>query len=60
MSVLQDIAQVSKDEGSVALLFKTHPHPNERLDQLGLSIGERLDGIQGKRVEQRFYRIMRK
>lgn len=58
VSVLQDIAQVSKDEGSVALLFKTHPHPNERLDQLRLAIGERLDGIQGKRVEQRFYRIM--
>jgi predicted Zn-dependent protease len=57
VSVLQDIAQMSKDEGSVALLFKTHPHPNERLDQLGLAIGERLDRIQGKGVEQRFYRI---
>jgi len=57
VSVLQDIAQVSKDEGSVALLFKTHPHPNERLDQLGLAIGERLDRIQGKGVEKRFYRM---
>ena len=57
VSVLQDIAQVSKDEGSVALLFKTHPHPNERLDQLGLAIGERFDKLKGKTVEQRFYRI---
>lgn len=57
VSVLQDIAQVSKDEGSVALLFKTHPHPNERLEQLGLAIGERLDRIQGKGVEKRFYRM---
>ncbi len=57
VSVLQDIAQVSKDEGSVALLFKTHPHPNERLEQLGLAIGERFDRIQGKTVAQRFYRI---
>jgi len=60
VSVLQDIAQVSKDEGSVALLFKTHPHPNERLDQLGQAIGERLDNIKGKSVEQRFYRIKSK
>ena len=57
VSVLQDIAEVSKNEGSVALLFKTHPHPNERLDQLGLAIGERLDQLKGKTVEQRFYRI---
>ena len=60
VSVLQDIAQVSKDEGSVALLFKTHPHPNERLDQLGLAIGEQLDKLKGKTVEQRFYRIKAK
>ena len=56
-NVLQEIAHVSKDEGSVALLFKTHPHPNERLDQLGQAIGERLDGVKGKSVEKRLYRL---
>ena len=56
-SVLQDIAQVSKDEGSVALLFKTHPHPNDRLDQLGQAIGDRLDRVKGKDLEKRLYRI---
>ena len=56
-SVLQDIAHVSRDDGSVALLFKTHPHPSDRLDQLGQAIGERLDGVKGKTLEKRLYRI---
>ena len=56
-SVLQEIARVSKDDGSVALLFKTHPQPQDRLDQLGAAIGERLDKLNGKPVEQRFYRL---
>lgn len=56
-SVLQDIAHAAKDEGSVALLFKTHPHPDARLDQLGQAVGDRLDRVKGKSVEQRFYRL---
>ena len=56
-SVLQEIGHVAKDEGQVALLFKTHPHPDDRLDQLGQAMGTRFDGIQGKSLEQRFYRI---
>jgi predicted Zn-dependent protease len=56
-SVLQDIAQVSKDDGSVALLFKTHPLPDARLEQLGLAIGDRFDRLKGKDLGQRFYRI---
>ena len=56
-SVLQEIGHVAKNEGQVALLFKTHPHPDDRLDQLGQAMGTRFDGIQGKSLEQRFYRI---
>ena len=56
-TVLQDIAQVSKDADSVALLFKTHPLPSARLDQLGLAIGDRLDGVHGKDLDKRLYRI---
>lgn len=57
VSVLQEIGHAAKDEGQVALLFKTHPHPDDRLDQLGQAMGARFDGIPGKGVEQRFYRI---
>jgi predicted Zn-dependent protease len=56
-AVLQDIGHVAKDDSRVALLFKTHPHPDDRLAQLGGAIGDRLDGLQGKTLENRFYRI---
>lgn len=56
--VLQGIAQTTKTDQSVALLFKTHPHPDERLSKLGDSVGNKLDLIKnGKTLEQRFYQI---
>ncbi len=33
--VLQVLGQTGKNDGSVALLFKTHPHPDDRLAKLG-------------------------
>jgi predicted Zn-dependent protease len=56
-TVLQDIGHVAKDDSRVSLLFKTHPHPDDRLTQLGEAIGDRLDGLKGKTLENRFYRI---
>lgn len=56
-SVLEDIGHVSKDDSRIGLLFKTHPHPDDRLGQLGDAIGDRLDGIKGLTLERRFYRI---
>lgn len=56
-AVLQDIAHVAKDDSSVDLLFKTHPHPEERLDQLDEAIGSRLDALKGATLEKRFYRL---
>jgi predicted Zn-dependent protease len=53
--VLQDIGKVSG--GSVALLFKTHPHPDDRLAHLSDAVGDRLDGIEGQRFESRLYRL---
>ncbi len=42
-SVLQEIGALSKgDAGGVALLFKTHPHPDERLSALGEADGRAL------------------
>ena len=55
-SVLQQIGHFAKDDGNVALLFKTHPHPDDRLDKLGRAMGERFDGIKGQTLEKRFYR----
>ena len=55
-TVLQDIGHVAKDDSRVSLLFKTHPHPDDRLAQLGEAIGDRLDGIKGLTLENRFYR----
>jgi predicted Zn-dependent protease len=56
-TVLQDIGHVAKDDNRVSLLFKTHPHPDDRLTQLGEAIGDRLDGLKGQTLENRFYRI---
>ena len=54
--VLQTIGQTNKTDNSVALLFKTHPHPDERLSKLGDSAGSQLDKIKvGKTLENRFY-----
>jgi predicted Zn-dependent protease len=56
--VLQTIGQTNKDESSVALLFKTHPHPDDRLLKLDDAIGNRLDTIKdGKTLSQRFYKL---
>ena len=55
-TVLQDIGHVAKDDSRVSLLFKTHPHPDDRLARLGEAISDRLDGIKGQTLENRFYR----
>lgn len=56
-AVLQAISHFAKDDGSVALLFKTHPHPDERLEQLDEAIGNRLDNLKGATLEKRFYKL---
>lgn len=55
--VLQEIGHSSKDDSSVALLFKTHPHPDERLAKLEDAMGSRFDRIKGLDLAGRFYRI---
>jgi predicted Zn-dependent protease len=56
-SVLQQIGHTAKDDGSVALLFKTHPLPEDRLDKLSVAMGDRFDKVKGGDVAQRFYRV---
>jgi beta-barrel assembly-enhancing protease len=54
--VLETIAQTNQSDSSVALLFKTHPSPDERLAKLGDSVGSSLDKVKaGKTLENRFY-----
>lgn len=54
--VLDTLSQTNKNDSSVALLFKTHPLPEERLATLGDAVGSRLDNVKnGKTLETRFY-----
>lgn len=56
--VLEDIGHVSDQDSRVALLFKTHPHPQDRFDRLAEAVGDRFDNLpEGKTVGQRFIRL---
>jgi beta-barrel assembly-enhancing protease len=56
--VLQTMSQTSASDGSVALLFKTHPHPDERLAKLSDAAGSQLDNVKaGKTLENRLYKL---
>jgi len=55
-NVLQGLAGLPSDTRT-ALLFKTHPHPGDRLASLGEAVGDRLDTVSGKDLGDRFYRI---
>jgi predicted Zn-dependent protease len=56
--VLQTLGETNKNDGSVALLFKTHPHPDERLVALSDAISNKLDKVQGgKTLENRLYKL---
>jgi predicted Zn-dependent protease len=54
--VLQDLATLPNDSRT-GLLFKTHPHPADRLAALGEAVGDRFDAVGGKALPERFYRI---
>lgn len=56
-AVLQQIGHFAKDDGDVALLFKTHPHPDDRLGKLGAAMDDHFDGVKGKTLEKRLYRV---
>lgn len=55
--VLQQIGHYPQDDNSVALLFKTHPHPDARLQKLDGAMGERFDRIKGLVLQKRLYRL---
>ncbi len=55
--VLQQIGHFAKDDGNVALLFKTHPLPDDRLAHLDSAMDDRFDRIKGQELDARFYRL---
>lgn len=56
-NVLQDMAALPAKDSRTGLLYKTHPHPADRLSALGEAVGERMDTVRGKELPDRFYRI---
>ena len=46
-AALQTLAKIKADDPYLALLFKTHPNPGARLDQLALAMGAGFDRFQG-------------
>jgi predicted Zn-dependent protease len=56
-AVLQEIGHTASDNSSVAMLFKTHPHPDARLAKLGDAMDSRFDDLHGQTVIPRFYKI---
>ncbi len=45
VEVLQQLGARAADDGGLALLFKTHPHPDERLERLGAAIAPRVESL---------------
>lgn len=56
--VLQMMAQNHAQDDALALLYKTHPLPEARLNALNDAIGNQLDKVpEGKNLAQRFYKL---
>lgn len=55
--VLHLIGHYSADDDRVALLFKTHPHPDARLEKLDAAMGTKFDSDTGQTLENRFYKL---
>lgn len=56
-AVLQQIGHASKDDNRVALLFKTHPLPEDRLAKLDSAMGDRFDRVKGVTLEKRLLTV---
>jgi predicted Zn-dependent protease len=56
-TVLQLIGHAAKDDDRVALLFKTHPLPEDRLNKLDAAMGDRFDRVKGLTLEKRLLKV---
>jgi predicted Zn-dependent protease len=60
-SVLQTLQAMNAQDSALALMFKTHPAPGERLDTLGAKMQPVLDAYSGQaQLADRFVRQIRK
>lgn len=57
VEVLQQMGHYSGEDDAVKLLFKTHPHPDERLTRLDESLGDKLDDLRGETLPGRLYKL---
>ena len=57
VEVLQNNGHIANDDNSVAMLFKTHPHPDVRLEKLSMAMASDFDSVKGLTLDNRFYRI---
>jgi predicted Zn-dependent protease len=57
VEVLQQMGHYSGEDDAVKLLFKTHPHPDERLAKLDEALGDKLDDLHGATLPGRFYKL---
>lgn len=55
--VLQQMGHYTQGDDAVKLLFKTHPHPDDRLAELDESMGDKLDGLKGATLPGRLYKL---
>lgn len=55
--VLRQIGHFTRDDDKVALLFKTHPHPDVRKRKLDAGMGRQFDQVQGLTLPTRLYRM---
>ena len=57
-TVLQEIGHLPANDSRMALLFKTHPHPDVRFERLAEAVGDHLDALApGQTLEGRFQRM---
>lgn len=56
-SVLQQIGHAAKGDDRVALLFKTHPLPEDRLNKIDAAMGDRFDRVKGLTLEKRLLKV---
>jgi predicted Zn-dependent protease len=56
-AVLQKIGAINPGDGSVSLLFKTHPHPEERLLKLSDAMGESLAPYENAKGGGKLYKL---
>ena len=58
VDILQILSLTNKTYSSIALLYKTHPSPDDRLEKLADAAGTKLDNIKdGKLLSNRLYKL---